>query len=122
MDCKNKVFVRRISDSLLILLLVAFSHVTTFSQGLMQVSITADQNNICRGDTVTLTVSVNGGTGPYTYTWLNSTASDSVVKVTPSYSTVYGLQVTDALGADTTRNILVTVRQKPKPDFSLDTV
>ncbi|OFY71332.1 MAG: hypothetical protein A3G23_04020 [Bacteroidetes bacterium RIFCSPLOWO2_12_FULL_37_12] len=122
MDCKNKVFVRRISDSLLILLLVAFSHVTTFSQGLMQVSITADQNNICRGDTVTLTVSVNGGTGPYTYTWLNPTASDSVVKVTPSYSTVYGLQVTDALGADTTRNILVTVRQKPKPDFSLDTV
>jgi hypothetical protein len=54
----------------------------------------------------------NGGTGPYTYSWTSDpagfTSSDANPTVSPSETTTYTVQVTDALSAVSTDLVIVT--------------
>ena len=72
---------------------------------------------ICNGSNTTLTVTVTGGTGPYTYSWtpggsLSSTTS-SVVIASPSSTQTYTVTATDALSCVATYTVMLTVNAAP---------
>jgi hypothetical protein len=67
---------------------------------------------ICAFKSATLSSSASGGTGAMTYSW-TSVGSGSVVTVTPSVSTIYTANVTDANGCTTTTNLNITVNPNP---------
>ena len=73
------------------------------------------QSNLCKGDTVTLTSS---STDSVMYQWSGGGISNTtpVVKVNPSLTTTYTIDVTDTNGCVNTSSIPITV--KPYPVFT----
>lgn len=59
----------------------------------------------CTGTQVTVTASVNGGTGPYTFNWNGGTFSGQTINVSPTVTTGYSLEVTDANGCTSNQAI-----------------
>ncbi|MBX2910233.1 MAG: tandem-95 repeat protein [Chitinophagales bacterium] len=82
--------------------------------------------SICAGDTVTLgsSVTVSGGTAPYTYAWQPTVsmvnANSANPKVFPIVSTTYTLTVTDAKGCSGVGSQVVNVNAKPSADAGSD--
>ncbi len=84
--------------------------------------------SICEGDQITITSSVTGGTSPYTYTWIcdqvncnldNSNAQNP--NATPTVTTTYYIQVTDANGCSSNvDSLVVTVNPLPTVDAGAD--
>ncbi|HEY4800546.1 MAG TPA: gliding motility-associated C-terminal domain-containing protein [Bacteroidia bacterium] len=67
-------------------------------------------DTICKGYKATLTATVNGGTPVYTYTWNPVSQNGSSIVVTPTTSSNYSVEVTDANGCTSliqTLNVLV---------------
>lgn len=58
----------------------------------------ASNLTICNGDTVTISVVVAGGTPPYSYAWNNNLPPLQTNVITPSQTTWYTVDVTDANG------------------------
>ena len=56
---------------------------------------TVNSASICSGNTYTLTGNASGGTGVITYTWVSGPAN-SIFVVTPTISTIYTVNVSDA--------------------------
>jgi len=63
---------------------------------------------ICIGQNSTLNSNPNGGTAPYTFFWTNGATTQNTT-VSPSVTTSYSVQVTDANGCSTTGSVTVTV-------------
>ena len=76
-----------------------------------QVNAGADQE-ICSGESVTLTANATGGAGGYSYSWSNGFNGPSQ-SITPSATTTYTVTVTDADGCSTTDAVTVTVYPNP---------
>jgi len=83
------------------------------------VVVTVPDQTICISQSATLTATGSGGTPGYTYTW-NSTTTGSPYIVSPTSTTTYNVQATDANGCvgDTTvtvhvRNPLIVVAGPP---------
>lgn len=74
---------------------------------------------ICLGESTTISAAVQGGTGPYTYTWSHNLPNASSHLITPSQTDTYTLQVTDANGC-TSQVFSTQVKVQPLPvaDFS----
>lgn len=64
--------------------------------------------NTCVGAPVDVSVSVSGGTAPYTYAWDNGVASTTnEATVTPAANSVYTVKVTDNLGCEQAGQVIV---------------
>ena len=59
-------------------------------------SISPDQD-ICEGVSSTISVSVSGGTTPYSYSWSNG-ASNNSINVSPTVTSLYSVIITDSNG------------------------
>ncbi|HXP49563.1 MAG TPA: PKD domain-containing protein, partial [Bacteroidia bacterium] len=75
------------------------------------ITITAPGQTICIGQTATLTATANGGTAPYTYNWTPGGTGQSIT-VSPTVTTSYTVQATDANGC-TSAPIVVVVTVRP---------
>ncbi len=71
------------------------------------VSISGD-NNICEGQSTTLSTSVNGGSPSYNYLWSDNSISSSI-SVSPTTTTTYTVSVTDDNNCTSTASSTVTV-------------
>lgn len=60
------------------------------------VTITTDNSTICQGGTATLTATIEGGAGNYTYTWYNNNSSTAL-----GYGPVYTVPSTEEAGTYT---------------------
>jgi hypothetical protein len=80
------------------------------------VNLTADDEDICIGETVNISSAMIGGSGTYTYTWTSDPAgfesSEPNITVTPELTTTYMLSVFD--GAITVQDA-VTITVNPLP-------
>ncbi len=82
--------------------------------------IKADKKVICKGDSVQLTANVIGGAPPYQYKW-NDGQSGNTIRVKPSETRWYVLQVTDNKSDTASLEIRIWVNQKPEtPTLSLN--
>lgn len=94
---------------------MAFDTVTIKVTGgpLSILSLTASPESICQGESTTLSLSIEGGSGNYTTTWtsdppgFNYSGSETEIFVSPTVNTIYFAQVTD--GFTTTSLISVQV-------------
>jgi hypothetical protein len=84
------------------------------------VSITPGNSAVCNGQSVTLTASVGGATGPFTYAWSNGLGNGSAKSVSPSTTTSYTVTVTSFAGCTATGQTTVTVNQVPVPNAGAD--
>jgi gliding motility-associated-like protein len=87
----------------------------------MDVNITGN-NLICPGGNAVLFSSLTGGVEPYAYTWVNNGSTDTTLFVTPTGTTTYTLNVTDACvstpaSATFTVNVLPALQMQPIADI-----
>ncbi len=75
---------------------------------------------ICRGESVQLSVIANGGTPPYTYLWVNGDTS-ATINANPLISMAYSVVVTDAFGETDGVSTFITVHQLPQVSCGNDT-
>ncbi len=74
----------------------------------LSASISAQTNLLCFGNnTGSATVSANGGTAPYTYSW-NTTPAQNTSSATGLIAGSYTCTITDANGCSITRNVTIT--------------
>jgi hypothetical protein len=76
-----------------------------------EITSTVNADTICFGDTATLTMSVTGGTTPYTYMWSDGSGSyyTQSINVSPLSATAYTVYATDAYGCYNVNNTFVAV-------------
>ncbi|MEO5931214.1 MAG: T9SS type A sorting domain-containing protein [Candidatus Kapaibacterium sp.] len=81
---------------------------------------------VCAGNAATVGVAVSGGTPPYNVTWTPTAGLASpgqpVSTATPTTTTAYHADVTDACGTIVGANVTVTVNQLPNPVITGDPV
>ncbi|MFA6923897.1 MAG: hypothetical protein WC223_06550, partial [Bacteroidales bacterium] len=76
--------------------------------------VVVNSGTICRGNCMTLTATVSGGTAPPTYTWNTTPAQNgSSISVCPTATTVYTVTAKDALGQTATNTGTVAVTPLP---------
>ena len=69
-------------------------------------------STICRGESITLTA-----TGGTQYLW-NTSATSASITVSPTATTLYSVQITNANGCSETKSTTVTVRESPVFSFT----
>jgi hypothetical protein len=84
----------------------------------MMAMATADQNELCEGESTTLHALPSGGTGNYTYSWtpantLNNASIQNPVATPPLGTTTYNCTVSDGL---TTQTVSVTIVVHPNEE------
>ena len=84
----------------------------------MTAMASADQYELCEGESTTLHASPSGGTGNYTYSWtpantLNNPSSQNPVATPPVGSTTYTCSVSDGI---TNQNVTVTIIVHPNTE------
>ncbi|HEY0109237.1 MAG TPA: hypothetical protein VGB67_06375, partial [Fibrella sp.] len=83
-------------------------------------AFSANDSNLCAGQTVTLTASASGGGGPYTYSVSDGTSQVSTTAsttLTPTTTTTYIVTVTDACTQTDTQAVTIVVN--PAPNVSV---
>ena len=91
----------------------------------MTAAASADQNELCEGESTTLHVSTSGGTSNYTYSWtpansLNNPSSQNPVATPPVGSTTYTCHVSDGVTAmDVAVTILVHPNELEEPEVTI---
>jgi Secretion system C-terminal sorting domain len=86
----------------------------TFFSGIgMSVAFTTSNPSICLLDSITLSPTITGGTGPYTYLWQPGNSTLPSIDVSPLNTQTYTVNVTDAAGCLLSTTITVTVNQGP---------
>ncbi|MDX1942034.1 MAG: gliding motility-associated C-terminal domain-containing protein, partial [Saprospiraceae bacterium] len=83
----------------------------------LMVTISADDDSICEGDSATLTANVGNGVAPFNYFW---STGEQTISITVSEAGDYSVTVTDATGCLGQDVITITVTQPPVPDISSD--
>ena len=87
----------------------------TFAINLLSVTIGSDPEEICNGESTTLTATVQGGAAPFTYEWTCDLAdcaisgTEEVVSVSPEENSNYQVTITDANGVQTSSIISIKV-------------
>ncbi len=76
-------------------------------------SVNATDEEICIGETATISATATGGTAPYTYVWSNGLGSTATITASPTSTTTYMVTVTDATNCETIESALVTVNTNP---------
>lgn len=88
------------------------------------VNITAEQQNLCLGESVQLVTEVSGGSGSYTYGWTSDPegfiSSEQSPVVDPEVTTTYYLSVNDG-NYEVQNQITITVNPLPVVDIGADT-
>jgi gliding motility-associated-like protein len=84
----------------------------------LNLSLSSDKTNICLDGQLRLSETVNGGTSPYTYTWLDDASGLSGTGahiITPSSAgnKTYRLRITDANGCQSEQQVSVRVDALP---------
>ena len=82
--------------------------VTITQPSSITVSVMANTSTICLGSTSTLSSSAIGGLSPYTFNWISGPNTSSNV-VSPPSTTVYTVNVLDAVGCSKSNTVGVTV-------------
>jgi len=77
-------------------------------------------DEICIGESTTLSVSAPTASGPYQYAWSGGSGNTSSVTVSPSSSTTYTVTVTNRVGCTSTDQVAVTVNPLPNADAGSD--
>lgn len=77
---------------------------------------------ICPGQSATLQATGSGGTPPYSYVWTPGSSNNNPYTVTPSSTTTYTVQVTDADGCTEVDNVTVSVNPIPNADAGIDQI
>lgn len=67
-----------------------------------QVNITASQQNICPGQSVTLSANGNGGTGSYSFAWITPIGNASGNPISADTAGIYSVILTDGAGCTAT--------------------
>ena len=86
-------------------------------------SVTASNDqNICAGESVTLSVNATGGTGTKTYQWNDNTGASvgtgASISVNPASTMTYSAIATDQIGCIAIDMVTVTVRDLPTATFT----
>ena len=79
-----------------------------------------DDDEICAGESVTLTATSSGGTAPVNITWMPGNLSGASITVSPGSTTTYTATATDANGCVDTDEVVVTVN--PNPTVSVEDI
>lgn len=74
----------------------------------------------CIGDNVTLSVTANGGTSPYTYSWGNGLGSSSTALVTVNQAISIPITITDANGCVVQDTAEISILPSPNASFDVD--
>ncbi|CDK30397.1 Immunoglobulin-like repeats containing protein [Candidatus Babela massiliensis] len=112
-------YVLTVTDSVILDSGVASSNITVLPE--INITLIPAQNPICAGGTISISSSVSGGDGNYTYNWAgpngftSSSQSISISNATTLYSGNYTLTVTDSTGCTSQQIINITVY----PDLTL---
>ncbi len=73
------------------------------------VTASVSDNDICEGETVTLSATGSNGTGSLTYVWNNGGGAGASVSVSPTTTTTYTVTVSDNQGCTDTDQVVVNV-------------
>ncbi|MFN4234706.1 MAG: gliding motility-associated C-terminal domain-containing protein [Bacteroidia bacterium] len=65
----------------------------------LSAALTTNNDTICPGNSVLLTVVANGGDGNYSYAWTGVTSNNQTAVATPSTTTTYSVTVSDGCGS-----------------------
>jgi hypothetical protein len=79
------------------------------SYGTLSVSVNTSAPSICPGECATLSVTISGGTGPFSYAWLVGGGTESTDSVCPTSKTTYSVNVTDTYGCSASASILAII-------------
>ncbi|MEL7425764.1 MAG: SdrD B-like domain-containing protein, partial [Bacteroidota bacterium] len=79
-----------------------------------------DDDEICAGESVTLTATTTGGTDPISITWMPGNLSGATITVSPASTTTYTATATDANGCVDMDEVVVTVN--PNPSVSVEDI
>lgn len=89
----------------------------TITQPPALITTVSGNPNTCFGQNDTLSASVTGGIPGYTYAWSPSGGNTTIAIVSPTASTTYTLQITDANGCTTSSTVSATINPLPAPAF-----
>lgn len=85
-------------------------------------TVTATPTAVCVGSPVTLICNVTGGNPAYSYTWNPGNLTGNSQTLTPTATTTYSVDVTDANGCTANTTVLVAVNDIPVITFSGDSL
>ncbi len=86
------------------------------------VSTSTTDNNICMGETTTISAMGSGGAGGYSYSWNNGLGVGISHSVSPTSRTTYTVVVTDSNGCANTEIITIDVNIAPSVDAGADEI
>jgi gliding motility-associated-like protein len=81
--------------------------------------LTANNDTICPGNSVVLSVSANGGDGNYSYVWTGVSSTNQTATATPITTTTYSVIVSDACGS-TPITLQKTIVVETPPTFQIN--
>lgn len=92
--------------------------ITVSGRTVENTSISFNQT-MCEGNNVTLNATANYGVGPYSFLWSPGGANTSSITVSPSNTTTYSVNITDACNQSVNGSTTVTVIQNTNPGFTI---
>lgn len=82
--------------------------------------LTVNNDTICQGNSVLLSVTASGGDGNYSYVWTGITSSNPTAVTTPINTTTYSVTVSDGCGSAPV-TLQQTVVVETQPNFQINT-
>ncbi len=117
----SSVYNVTISDNCLVKSSTEYVTVTVPTPDPIVINKTADITETCPNITKILKANVFGGTAPYSYLWFTSQVPklgiNSSLEVTPNFTSVYTIEVTDRCGVIAKDNIIYTITS---PELKLE--
>ena len=106
---------------------ISTDHTTVYIEGSpFEITVTADPDNICLGESSQLNVTVTGDTEPYVFAWTSDppgfTSDLPNPMVTPLMTTTYFVLVTDVNNNPVEGSVMVTVTPPPVAGAGDDTI
>lgn len=86
----------------------------------VEIGSISPSQNICQGQSASLTAQAAFGIGPYSYSWSPGNISGQTVTVSPSSTTTYTVTATDACGNTSTSTTTVNVIAGNNPGFTIN--
>ncbi|MBN8701899.1 MAG: gliding motility-associated C-terminal domain-containing protein [Bacteroidetes bacterium] len=87
---------------------------------LLSVTLASLSDSICEGEKLLFQALPTGGTPNYTYSWNTGSILDTLL-ISPTNTTLFWVQLTDANGCTATSSKNIVIKQSPQASFSVDT-